>query len=102
MTVSVYESALGNYNSRPVWEWSISGFDEVKSLSVYLNNIEQTPTLSPDTRFYRPAKDLAAGQYTLTVKVEPTIPLISYSRRIAGSIFRLSPIRNQLLVWQNK
>lgn len=70
MTVSVYESALGNYNSRPVWEWSISGFDEVKSLSVYLNNIEQTPTLSPDTRFYRPAKDLAAGQYTLTVKVE--------------------------------
>ena len=64
--VSVYQSVLGDYSSRPIWEWSIIGINQPRTVGVSLNGAAEID-LPATVRSYRPAQHLTAGDHTLTV-----------------------------------
>jgi hypothetical protein len=66
VTVSVYASILGDYSSRPVWEWAVSGFNQPLSVTVSLNAGSEIE-LAATARSYRPNQHLTPGSHTLLV-----------------------------------
>ena len=64
--VSVYQSILGDYNSRPIWEWSIVGLNQPRTVSVSLDGAAEI-SLDATARSYRAPQHLLAGSYTLSV-----------------------------------
>ena len=67
--VSVYQSVLGNHDSRPIWEWSIIGVNQPLSLAVSLNGAASI-SVDVTARSYRPSQHLAAGSHTLSVTAQ--------------------------------